>query len=148
MSPTVDGLHALTPREASIYACLVDAIVEPAEPLPEVARSRAAFIFDAWLAKSPAVNRAALRGLLYAAELAPFALGERARLRRLPRLKRVAVIERLAHGTPAGRGLSDLARLFAVIGYYGDDAVSRLLGYDADAVVERGLRLRAEQGRP
>lgn len=148
MSPAADSLQALTPREASIFACLVDLIVEPLPPLPEVSRTRAAFVFDAWLAKSPIVNRAALRGLLYAAELAPIALGERARLRRLPRQRRTAVIERLSRGPAAGRRLLAFVRLFAVVGYYGDDDVSRRLGYDADAVVERGRRLRAEQGRP
>lgn len=148
MNPAADRLRVLTPREASIYACLVDSIIEPAPPLPEVSRSRAAFIFDAWLAQAPAVNRAALRGLLYAAELSPIALGERARLRRLPRHRRTVVIERLADGPPAGHRLLVLARLFAVVGYYGDDAVSLQLGYDADSVVARGRRLRAEQGRP
>jgi hypothetical protein len=32
--------------------------------------------------------------------------------------------------------------------YYGDDRVMRALGYDADAVVARGARLRAAEGRP
>lgn len=142
------SLRVLTPREASIFVCLADLLVAAKPPLPEVSRSRAAFIFDAWLAKSPAVNCVALRGLLHVAEFAPFALGEHARLRRLSRMRRRAVIDRLARGATAGRGLLDVARLFATIGYYGDDEVSRQLGYDADAVVKRGLRLRAEQARP
>lgn len=148
MSTDAGKLRALTPREASIYACLTDVIVDPEPLLPAVRYSRAAYVFDAWLARAPGLNRAALRTLLYAIELAPYALGKRARLRRLPRASRAAVIERLAGGSPAGRGLVELARLFAVVGYYGDDTVSRQLGYDADAVVARGRRLRAEQGRP
>lgn len=148
MNPAPAKLRVLTPREASIYACVTDVVVAPAASLPAVRNSRAAFIFDEWLARAPSLNRRALRFLLYAAELAPFALGERARLRRLPRARRAAVFERLAGGPPAGRGLLELVRLFAVVGYYGDDAVSRQLGYDADAVVARGRRLRSEQGRP
>lgn len=148
MSGMRRGLRAISPREASIYACLVDALVEPSPPLPEVSSTRAAAIFDGWLAAAPATNRAALRALLYTAELAPLVLGERARLRRLPLARRRAAIGRLAGGGHVGRGLLDLIRFFAVVGYYSDDDVSRRLGFDADAVVARGRRLRAEQGRP
>jgi hypothetical protein len=36
----------------------------------------------------------------------------------------------------------------AQLSYYGDDAVLGLLGYDAEANLERGRRLRAAEGRP
>jgi hypothetical protein len=34
-----------------------------------------------------------------------------------------------------------------MLSYYGDDGVSRLLGYDADANVRRGRALIADEGR-
>jgi hypothetical protein len=37
--------------------------------------------------------------------------------------------------------------MLAKLAYYGDDGVMRTLGYDPDAVVERGRRLRREEAR-
>jgi hypothetical protein len=44
--------------------------------------------------------------------------------------------------------LDDALRRLAAHCYYGDPAVMRRLGYDADAVVARAAELRAAEGRP
>jgi hypothetical protein len=75
-------LHALTPREASIFACVCDTIVAPEPALPAVRDTDAVAAFDRLLAAAPRINRVALRVLLYVAELGPGALGRR-RLRLL-----------------------------------------------------------------
>jgi hypothetical protein len=36
----------------------------------------------------------------------------------------------------------------AQLSYWGDDALMRSVGYDADANVRRGRELRAREGRP
>jgi hypothetical protein len=139
-------LSALSPREASIFACLCDTVAAPEPVLPAVARTDAVEGFDRMLASAPALNRAALRALLYAAELAPLATGRRSRLRGLPPDERGAVLARLDRGR--GRDLVRLLKGLACLSYYGDDGVMRRLGYDADERVETGRRLRAAEGRP
>jgi len=139
-------LRALTRREADIFACVCDAAVDPCSPLPAVRDTHAVRFFDDWLAKGPAVNRAGLRAALHAIELAPLCRRKfRRRLRALPRERRAEVLTEARHGRlgQAALALSSMAQL----SYYGDDAVMRALGYDADAVVERGRRLRREEGR-
>jgi hypothetical protein len=84
--------------------------------------------------------------LLLAIELAPLALGAGARLRRLPREQRARVLARLARHRAGGAALQALRGL-AHLNYYGDDAVMRGLGYDADAVVARAAALREAEGR-
>ena len=74
------GARAMTAREADIFRCLVDTVVAPADP---VARTDADAFFADWLDHAPALNRAGIRALLYALELAPLAAGAGARLRRL-----------------------------------------------------------------
>ena len=37
---------------------------------------------------------------------------------------------------------------FGQLAYYGDDQVMLLIGYDAEANVERGRSVRARDGRP
>lgn len=143
------GLAALTPREASIFACLVDAIAAPAPPLPPVAQTDAAFFFDRWMAASPAVNAAGMRALLHLVELMPLALGYGKRLRRLPLDERVRYLQALERSS--SRHLRQLVKLLkgaAFLAYYGDDDVMRRIGYDADANVMRGRMLRASEGRP
>ena len=71
-------LTALTPREASIFACLTDTVVAPEPVLPPVRETDAVEFFDRWLARAPRSTAIGLRALLYAAELAPL----RRRLRR------------------------------------------------------------------
>src|SRR4051794_23722825 len=79
----VNELGVLTPREASIFACLVDAVAAPEPLLPPVRETDAAFFFDRWMAASPTANAIGMRALLWVLELAPFGLGYRARFRRL-----------------------------------------------------------------
>ena len=54
------GLH---PREASMFACIADTVVAPAEGLPPLRRTDAVAAFAACLAAAPAPNRALLRAL-------------------------------------------------------------------------------------
>ncbi len=136
------GLH---PREASMFACIADTAIAPAGALPPLRRTDAVTAFGAHLAASPGPNRALLRALLYAVEVAPLALGYGARLRRLSPETRIAALERLEAG-PAGAALRPLTAL-AKLAYYGDDGVARTLGYDPDAVVARGRALREAEVR-
>ncbi len=143
------ALQALTPREASIFACLVDAMLAPEPDLPPVSHTEAVASFDGWLAASPPLNRAGLRAALYVAELLPLATGKPHRLRRLDRDSRAALLARMEKRAPAPvRLLLTSLRVFAAFSYYGDDSVARRLGYDADAIVARGRELRAREGRP
>jgi hypothetical protein len=136
------GLH---PREASMFACIVETVVAPGGALPPLRRTDAVAAFGAHLAASPGANRALLRALLYAVEAAPLVLGYGARLRRLRPDARLAALERLEAG-PAGPALRPLTAL-AKLAYYGNDRVARALGYDADAVVARGRALREAEVR-
>lgn len=140
------ALRAISPREASIFACLTDTVVAPAGDLPPVRDTDAVAFLDDWLTRSPALNRAGLRALLHGIELAPLALGFGARLRRLPAERRAQFAARVS-GTRSLHGAAKLLFGAAHLAYYGDDAVMRLLGYDADANVARGRALRAAEGR-
>jgi hypothetical protein len=135
----------VTPREANVFACLVEAVVSPAEPLPPLARTDAVGFFDGYLAASPPLNRAGLRTLLHALEVGPRALRLGGRFRQLDPAARASYLARVQR-TPAGRGFQALEAV-AKLAYYGDDGVMRTLGYDADAVVDRGRRLRREEAR-
>lgn len=142
-------MNAISAREASIFACVVDTVVAPEPVLPPVRETDAAAFLDRWLQRAPRLNRIGLRALLYAAELCPRALGARGRLRRLPEAERVRVLERLeASRNPQVRALLRIVKQVACLSYYGDDAVMRRLGYDAEANVRRGRELRAAEGRP
>jgi hypothetical protein len=138
-------LTVLAPREASIFAALVDTLVAPAPPLPPVHDTDAAYALDANLAAAPVLNRLAVRGALLALELAPLLLGRGHRLRRLTADGRTTVLATLERGplTGAVKGLRALAHL----SYYGDPDVMRQLGYDADAVVARAAVLREREVR-
>jgi hypothetical protein len=143
------SLAAITPREASIFACLTDTVVAPEPVLPPVRHTDAASFFDAWLSRAPRRNRLALRVLLYAIELAPLAHGFGARMRRLDRAERARFLEAVEHSRLAElRQLAKLVKGMAFLSYYGDDGVMLRLGYDADANVRRGRQLRALEGRP
>jgi len=133
----------MTTREADIFRCVADTVVTP-DGVGVAATDAVAFFAD-WLAHSPRSNRAALRGLLYALDRAPLASGKRARLRRLPAPERRAAVDRLRRTPLAGavEAVSSIAQL----AYYGDDAVMRLLGYDAGAAVDRCRDLRERAGR-
>jgi hypothetical protein len=141
-------LRVLTPREASIFACVCDTVVAPEPLLPAVRETDAVESFDRLLAASPRLNRAALRLLLYAAELAPRAARMK-RLRRLAADERAHAMARLeAARSPHASELVKLIKGLACLSYYGDDAVMRRLGFDPDERVRRGRELRAEEGRP
>src|SRR5687768_16935470 len=73
--PRMAPLAALSPREASIFACLADTVVAPEPVLPPVRETDAVEFFDRWMARSPRPNRVALRALLYTLEVAPRFLG-------------------------------------------------------------------------
>jgi hypothetical protein len=142
-------LRSLSPREASIFACVCDTVVAPWPLLPPVRETDAVAFFDWWLERSPRLNRAGLRALLYAAELAPRAVGLRARLRELPEEERVSALDALERvRLPQVRQLVKLVKGMAFLSYYGDDRVMLELGYDAEANVRRGRELRAREGRP
>ena len=142
-------LRVLTPREASIFACVTETIVAPEPLLPVVRDTTAVACFDTWLWHSPRLNRAGLRGLFYLAEIAPRLLGFGARLRSLPPSERTAALHKAERSGPAPvRGLVKLVKSLTCLSYYGDDTVMRSLGYDADAVVRRGRELRLREGRP
>jgi hypothetical protein len=142
-------LRALTPREASIFACVCDAVVAPEPVLPPVRETDAVAFFDDWMARSPALNRIGMRALLYGLELSPYALRLGARLRRLDRGARTRWLEAIEHAPSAQVKLVlKLVKGAAQLSYYGDDRVLLRCGYDADANVRRGRELRLAEGRP
>lgn len=142
-------LQAISPREASIFACVCDTVVAPAPVLPPVRETDAAFFFDRWMARSPRTNRLALRALLHAIDLAPLALGFRRRLRTLPEADRTACLRAAEEGRPPQlRQLTKLVKTMALLSYYGDDRVMLRIGYDAEAIARRGRELRAAEARP
>src|SRR6478735_8581693 len=92
-----DRLTVLTPREASIFACLVDTVAAPEPLLPPVRETDAALFFDRWMAASPRLNAIGMRALLHAVELAPRFLGYGGRLRQLSvedRVRYLKTVER------------------------------------------------------
>jgi hypothetical protein len=142
-------LRVLSGREASIFACLTDTVVAPGDGLPPVRDTDAVRFFDEWLTLLPRPNRVAMRGLLWAAELGPLAGGFGRRLRQLDRTRRSEFL-RAVERAPR-RQLRLIAKLIesaSQLSYYGDDAVLVQLGYDAEANLQRGRRLRAAEGRP
>lgn len=139
----------ITPREASIFACLCDTVVAPEPVLPPVRETDAALFFDRWMARAPRVNRAALRALLYALELAPLLLGFGGRLRTLPAERRAAFLDALERWAPGPLGhVTKLIAGMAFLAYYGDDEVLRRVGYDPDANLARAREIRVLEGRP
>jgi hypothetical protein len=143
------GLRALTPREASIFACVMDAVVAPEPVLPPVRDTDAVAFFDDWMARSPRLYRVGMRGLLYALELSPLATGAGVRLRRLDRAGRTRwlhAVERVPQAQV--RLVAKLVKGAAQLSYYGDDRVLARCGYDAEANLRRGRALRVEEGRP
>jgi hypothetical protein len=142
----VSGLRAIGGREASIFACLCDAVVAPLPPLPAVRATDAVVAFDASLARAPRLNRLVLRAALLTLEVAPRALGFGARLRRLAPPRRAAALARLDRCGPVAPLLEALRNL-AQLSYYGDLCVLNELGYDPGAVVARAAALRELERR-
>ena len=142
-------LTVLSGREASIFACLTDTVVAPDPVLPPVRETDAVRFLDEWLALMPRPNRAGMRALLFASEFSPILAGFRHRLRRLDRAQRAEWLRGLERAPQMQvRLLTKLVVSAAQLAYYGNDAVQLRLGYDAEANVERGRRLRAAEGRP
>jgi hypothetical protein len=142
-------LRAISPREASIFACLVDAYCEPAGAMPPVASTSAAFFLDDWLARAPAPNRAFFRVLLYLGEAGPLLLGFGRRLRRLDRGRRQDFLRTAERsGVPGVKDAFKLLKVASSLGYYGDRGVLGRIGYDPDALLARSRELRELQGRP
>jgi hypothetical protein len=142
-------LRVLSGREASIFACLTDMVVAPEPFLPPVRETDAVSFLDEWLTLLPRPNRAGMRALIWAAELAPLASGARRRLRRLDPPARARWLRGVEHASSMRvRLLAKLMVSAAQLSYYGNDAVLGQLGYDAQANLERGRRLRAAEGRP
>jgi hypothetical protein len=134
----------MTTREGNVFACLVEAVVQPADPLPPLARTDAVTFLDRYLKASPPLNRAGLRALLHALEVGPRAR-RRVRFRQLPPNQRADYLELLERGR-AGRAFQALEAI-AKLAYYGDDGAMRTLGYDPDRVVKRGRDLRTKERR-
>jgi hypothetical protein len=142
-------LDVLTPREASMFACLTDTFVAPKSVLPPVAATDAARAFDRWLCEAPRLNAVGMRALVIVAELGPLALGHGRRLRRLPAPDRARYLEALERSpVPLVRQLTRALKSVAFLCYYGDDGLLLRLGYDPTANVRRGRELRARDGRP
>ena len=142
-------MTAISGREASIFACLTDAVVAPEPFLPPVRDTDTVAFFDRWLSRVPRLNRLGLRAALWAIELAPLATGHRRRMRRLPVPERAAYLRDLERAPRAEiRQVVKLVKSAAYLSYYGDDRVMRHVGYDADANVRRGRELRRLERRP
>ena len=143
-------MKALSGREASIFACFTDAVVAPEPVLPPVRQTDAVEFFDDWMARSPRLNRLGMRALLYVLELSPLLAGpRRTRLRRLDRSDRTKWLNAIEKAPRAElRLVYKLVKGAAQISYWGDDALMKSVGYDADANVRRGRELRAREGRP
>lgn len=129
-----------------MVACLLDTVAGSRRPeLPAPAQTDALAAFDRLLAAAPAINRRALRGMVWALELGPLAGPWRGRLRRLSPAQRVDYLDHLER-LPAARPLRAVLALVK-LAYYGDDDVMGRLGYDANAVVARGRALRLAEAR-
>jgi hypothetical protein len=142
-------LVCLAPREASIFACLVDTVAAPEPLLPAVALTDCAFAFDRWMAAGPALNARGMRGLLLALEVMPVAMGYGKRFRRLSRAERARFLGAIEHSS--NRHVKQLVKALkgaAFLSYYGDDSVMRQVGYDAQANLERARAVRLREGRP
>ena len=142
-------MKALTPREASIFACFTDAVVAPEPLLPPVRETDAVASFDDWISRAPRLNRLGMRALLYVFELSPLLTGSRSRLRRLDRGGRARWVTAIEHARRPELKLGfKLLKSAAQLSYWGNDRVMLEVGYDADANLRRGRELRAREGRP
>ena len=142
-------MKALTPREASMFACFTDAVVAPEPLLPPVRETDAVASFDDWISRAPRLNRLGMRALLYMLELSPLVTGSRSRLRRLDRGGRARWVRAIGQARrPEPKLAFKLLKSAAQLSYWGNDRVMLEVGYDADANLRRGRELRAREGRP
>jgi hypothetical protein len=142
-------LRTISPREASIFACLTDTAVAPEPLLPPVHQTDATAFFDDWMTLAPKLLANGVRALLYVLEMAPLALGYGGRMRRLPAARRADFLRRFERAPVVQvRQVAKLLKSMAFLSYYGDDRVMLRCGYDAEANLRRGRELRAREGRP
>ena len=142
-------LAVLSPREASIFACLADTVVAPEPLLPPVRDTDAVAFFDRMMGRAPRVNRVALRTLLYALETGPRLLGFGARMRTLTPERRADYLRAVEQNRlPQLRQLGKLMQGLGQLAYYGDDQVMLRIGYDAEANIARARAVRERDGRP
>ena len=142
-------LAVLSPREASIFACLADTVVAPEPLLPPVRDTDAVAFFDRWMGRVPRVNRIALRTLLYAFETGPRLLGFGARMRSLTPERRAEYLRAIEQNPlPQLRQLGKMMQGLGQLAYYGDDQVMLRIGYDAETNVARAHAVRERDGRP
>ena len=142
-------LAVLSPREASIFACLADTVVAPEPLLPPVRDTDAVAFFDRMMGRAPRVNRVALRTLLYALETGPRLLGFGARMRSLTPEQRAEYLRAIEQNRlPQLRQLGKLMQGLGQLAYYGDDQVMLRIGYDAEANIARARAVRERDGRP
>ena len=142
-------LAVLSPREASIFACLADTVVAPEPVLPPVRDTDAVAFFDRMMGRAPRVNRVALRTLLYALETGPRLLGFGARMRSLTPEQRAEYLRAIEQNRlPQLRQLGKLMQGLGQLAYYGDDQVMLRIGYDAEANIARARAVRERDGRP
>jgi hypothetical protein len=141
----------LKPREAAIFASLVEAYCRPAPggAFPPVAATDAVAFIDGFAARSRPLNRTVFRLMLRAIDVAPLITRRRARFTHLDADRRAAFVNALEHSRfqllPI---LSKLLKTLTLMAYYGDLGALRAAGYDPEAVVARGRELRAREGRP
>ena len=142
-------LAVLSPREASIFACLADTVVAPEPVLPPVRETDAVAFFDRMMGRAPRVNRVALRALLYALETGPRLLGFGARMRSLTPEQRAEYLRAIEQNRlPQLRQLGKMMQGLGQLAYYGDDQVMLRIGYDAEANIARARAVRERDGRP
>ena len=132
--------------QTEIFVAFADTVIAPEPVLPAVEHTDAARFFDEWMSRAPRLNAFALRAALGALDLAPLASRHRRRFHALPEQDRADFLKGLERSRL--RQLMKALKGVAFLCYYGDDRLMKQLGYDPDANVERGRRLRAAEGRP
>ena len=139
-------MEVLSRREAEIFACLADTVIAPDPPMFTIAQTDAVAYFDRLLVVSPAPNRAGLRMILRALDVAPRLTGRGARFRGLEPAERLAFLRSLDGLAPL-RSLVHAITALAQLCYYGNDQVMRGLGYDVEANLARARMLRVTEAR-
>lgn len=143
------SFKVISPREASIFACIAETVLTPQPKLPPVIETNAIEFFDSYLAYSPKSNRAAYRVMVLASELAPRLTGYGARLRMLDSESRGRFFENWSSSSvPQLRAVFKLVKTLSAMSYYGDKKVLKICGYDSEANVARGRALRKKENRP
>ena len=139
----------MTARERAVFTSFTAAVVAPHPHLPRTDDTDALDAFENWIAQAPRLNATVLRAALTAVDLAPLATTHRTRFSKLDDTPRGQVIDHLEHARqPPIRQAMKALKSIAFLCYYGDDAIMRTLGYDADANVARARSIRAAEGRP